>query len=157
MPRRRRSSTLPWWTGRRAGSDPPHPSRLPGRCAGIHRADLTRCTPAPGAQRTRPARHRTPRTTRIGDMATAVEPQAAPQRRSAEPRPALLQKERIPVVIVEEHDDFARIMAQRIADIIRDKAARGERAVLGLPTGSTPVEIYRELMRMHREEGLDFS
>ena len=29
--------------------------------------------------------------------------------------------------------------------------------MLGLPTGSTPVGIYRELIRMHREEGLDFS
>jgi glucosamine-6-phosphate deaminase len=29
--------------------------------------------------------------------------------------------------------------------------------VLGLPTGSTPVGVYRELVRMHREEGLDFS
>ena len=34
---------------------------------------------------------------------------------------------------------------------------RGERAVLGLATGSTPIGIYRELIRMHREEGLDFS
>jgi len=29
--------------------------------------------------------------------------------------------------------------------------------VLGLPTGSTPVGLYRELIRLHREAGLDFS
>jgi glucosamine-6-phosphate deaminase len=29
--------------------------------------------------------------------------------------------------------------------------------VLGLATGSTPVRLYRELARMHREDGLDFS
>jgi glucosamine-6-phosphate deaminase len=29
--------------------------------------------------------------------------------------------------------------------------------VLGLATGSTPIGIYRELIRKHREEGLDFS
>jgi glucosamine-6-phosphate deaminase len=29
--------------------------------------------------------------------------------------------------------------------------------VLGLPTGSTPIGVYRELIRLHREEGLDFS
>ena len=33
----------------------------------------------------------------------------------------------------------------------------GQKAVLGLPTGSTPLGIYRELIRLHREEGLDFS
>src|SRR3712207_5145135 len=85
-------------------------------------------------------------------MATRVE-----QFRGAEPRPAALQKERLPVVIVDEYDEIARMVAERIADLIRDKASRGEPAVLGLATGSTPVGIYRELIRLHREEGLDFS
>jgi glucosamine-6-phosphate deaminase len=66
-------------------------------------------------------------------------------------------REKIPVVIVEEHDEFARIIASRVAEIIRDKTARGETPVLGLATGSTPIEVYRELIRMHREERLDFS
>ncbi len=66
-------------------------------------------------------------------------------------------REKIRVVIVDEHTEFARIIAQRIADLIRDRAAHGQRAVLGLATGSTPIEIYRELIRMHQEEGLDFS
>jgi glucosamine-6-phosphate deaminase len=30
-------------------------------------------------------------------------------------------------------------------------------AVLGLATGSTPLGLYKELIRMHKEEGLDFS
>ena len=67
------------------------------------------------------------------------------------------KREKVPVVIVEKHEDFARIIAARIADIIRSKTARGETPVLGLATGSTPIEVYRELIRMHREEGLDFS
>ncbi|MGH7446861.1 MAG: glucosamine-6-phosphate deaminase [Longimicrobiales bacterium] len=67
------------------------------------------------------------------------------------------RREKVPVVVVEHHDDFARIIAQRVAEIIREKTARGERPVLGLATGSTPIEVYRELIRMHREEGLDFS
>src|SRR6185295_6967954 len=33
----------------------------------------------------------------------------------------------------------------------------GERPVLGLATGSTPIGVYRELIRMHREEGLSFA
>src|SRR5690606_13798078 len=65
--------------------------------------------------------------------------------------------ERVPVVIVEEHEDIARLIADRIATLIRTKRAAGEYAVLGLATGSTPIRIYRELIRLHREEGLDFS
>ncbi|HEX6069446.1 MAG TPA: glucosamine-6-phosphate deaminase [Longimicrobiaceae bacterium] len=67
------------------------------------------------------------------------------------------RQERIPVVIVEEYDEIARLIARRIADLIRERASRGEKAVLGLATGSTPIGVYRELIRMHREEGLDFS
>src|SRR5262249_13441981 len=38
-----------------------------------------------------------------------------------------------------------------------ERQSQGQRAVLGLPTGSTPVGVYRELARLHRDEGLDFS
>src|SRR5688500_6993604 len=65
-------------------------------------------------------------------------------------------RERVPVVIVE-YDAIAAKLAGRIGEIIRERRAAGSRAVLGLATGSTPIGIYRELIRMHREEGLDFS
>ena len=65
-------------------------------------------------------------------------------------------KERVPVVIVP-YEEIARLLATRIAEVIRAKREAGGRAVLGLATGSTPIGIYRELIRMHREEGLDFS
>jgi glucosamine-6-phosphate deaminase len=64
--------------------------------------------------------------------------------------------ERISTVIVEDHDDLGRLVARRIADLIRAKASAGTPAVLGLATGSTPIGVYRELIRMHREEGLSF-
>lgn len=64
--------------------------------------------------------------------------------------------ERVPVVIVDEHDDIARLIAHRIATLIRTRSAGGEKAVLGLATGSTPIGVYRELIRMHKEEGLSF-
>ncbi|QOJ14594.1 MAG: glucosamine-6-phosphate deaminase [Planctomycetia bacterium] len=48
-------------------------------------------------------------------------------------------------------------VAQEIAALIREKAARGERCVLGLATGSTPQGVYDELVRMHRDEGLSFA
>jgi glucosamine-6-phosphate deaminase len=65
-------------------------------------------------------------------------------------------KERVPVVIVE-YDEIARTIAKRIAAIIKERRREGRHAVLGLATGSTPIGIYRELIKMHREEGLDFS
>ncbi len=65
-------------------------------------------------------------------------------------------KERIDVRILEDHGAIAREVAGRIADLVRVRATEGETAILGLATGSTPVGIYRELIRLHRDEGLDF-
>lgn len=68
-----------------------------------------------------------------------------------------MHEERIPVVIIEDYDRIAEVVADRIATLVRTRAAAGERAVLGLATGSTPLGVYRELIRLHREEGLDLS
>ena len=73
------------------------------------------------------------------------------------PTTRLLSRERIRTVVVDDHEDIARLVASRIATLVREKAAAGERAVLGLATGSTPIGVYRELIRMHREEGLSFA
>jgi glucosamine-6-phosphate deaminase len=64
--------------------------------------------------------------------------------------------ERIPTLIFEDHDALATAVAARMAKVIRSKQEAGERTVLGLATGSTPVGVYRELIRRHREEGLSF-
>ena len=65
--------------------------------------------------------------------------------------------EKVPVVITEEYDEIAKLIAWRIAKLIQEKNADSKPAVLGLATGSTPIGVYRELIRMHREEGLDFT
>jgi len=65
--------------------------------------------------------------------------------------------ERIPVVVTTSHDEVATRIARRMAEIIRARSEEGRAAVLGLATGSTPIGVYRELIRMHREEGLDWS
>jgi glucosamine-6-phosphate deaminase len=65
-------------------------------------------------------------------------------------------RERVPLVVVE-YDEIARTIARRIAEIVEQRRREGGHAVLGLATGSTPIGIYRELIKMHREEGLDFS
>ncbi len=67
------------------------------------------------------------------------------------------RRERIPVRIMPDHDSLAAEVAGRIAVLIRERGREGRQAVLGLATGSTPVGVYRELIRLHREEGLSFS
>lgn len=57
------------------------------------------------------------------------------------------------IIICETPEQAARRVAQIIAEAIHENP----RVVLGLATGSTPVATYRELVRMHRGEGLDFS
>jgi len=67
------------------------------------------------------------------------------------------QRERLRTVVVPDHDDLAALLADRIVEVIRrDTAAKG-RCVLGLATGSTPLGIYRELIRRHRAGEVDFS
>jgi glucosamine-6-phosphate deaminase len=65
-------------------------------------------------------------------------------------------RERIPTFVLDEHEDIAHVVASRIAALIREHEASGRPTVLGLATGSTPIGVYRELIRMHREEGLSF-
>lgn len=57
------------------------------------------------------------------------------------------------VIIVDHPDDAAPIVADAYSHLLARKPA----AVLGLATGSTPLGVYRELIRRHREEGLSFA
>lgn len=65
--------------------------------------------------------------------------------------------ERIRTIVVDEHEELARLIASRIAILIRERRAANQSVVLGLATGSTPIGVYRELIRMHRDEGLSFT
>lgn len=64
--------------------------------------------------------------------------------------------EKVPVSIYENPTIAVKAVAKEIADLIRAKAAKEETCVLGLATGSSPIKLYAELVRMHREEGLSF-
>jgi glucosamine-6-phosphate deaminase len=64
--------------------------------------------------------------------------------------------EKIPVKIFPSSVKGSHFVAQEIAALIREKAAKKETCVLGMATGGTPIELYAELVRMHREEGLSF-
>ncbi|MBF9224230.1 glucosamine-6-phosphate deaminase [Hymenobacter ruricola] len=64
--------------------------------------------------------------------------------------------EKLPVTIFESSAEGAIRVAHEIAGLIRSKQQQGELAVLGLATGSSPIGVYKELIRLHREEGLSF-
>lgn len=75
------------------------------------------------------------------------------------PRLNLLEEtryEKLPVRVYTDEKAAARVIAQRIATVIKNKQSNGLPAVLGLATGNSPVEVYRELVRLHREEDLSF-
>jgi glucosamine-6-phosphate deaminase len=67
------------------------------------------------------------------------------------------QLERIRTSIYPKAADACTDLAREISDLIRARVQEGKPAVLGLATGSTPVPLYRELIRLHREEGLSFA
>eukprot|EP01031_Cornospumella_fuschlensis_P017112 gene17112-20931_t len=57
-------------------------------------------------------------------------------------------------VLIRDAAETGCVLGARImAGVVRSKPE----AVLGLATGRTPLRLYRELIRLHREEGLDFS
>ena len=65
--------------------------------------------------------------------------------------------EKIHNVIFENSNDASITVALEIAELIKNKAKENKNCVLGLATGSSPIKVYEELVRMHQEEGLSFS
>ncbi|MEZ4917611.1 MAG: glucosamine-6-phosphate deaminase [Saprospiraceae bacterium] len=64
--------------------------------------------------------------------------------------------EKLPVRIWPDSVEASAHVARSIALAIRQKQQEGEPIVLGLATGSSPINVYKELVRMHREENLSF-
>ena len=69
----------------------------------------------------------------------------------------LLRRERIPTQVYAEAEAASAAVAREIAALVRQRAAEGKPCVLGLATGSTPIDVYAELVRLHRSEGLSFA
>jgi glucosamine-6-phosphate deaminase len=57
------------------------------------------------------------------------------------------------IIITQTYQEMSRQAARMVAKVLNSKP----NSVLGLATGSTPLALYQELVRMHKEEGLDFS
>jgi glucosamine-6-phosphate deaminase len=66
------------------------------------------------------------------------------------------QFERIPTHICRDSEEAAFTVAGEIAALIHERAKAGRNVVLGLATGSTPLPVYRELVRLHKDGGLSF-
>src|SRR5437773_309706 len=64
---------------------------------------------------------------------------------------------KIPTLVFPSSAEASRHLALMIESLIRQNNSAGRATVLGLPTGSTPVGLYRELIRLHNEAGLDLS
>lgn len=64
--------------------------------------------------------------------------------------------EKLPVHIFSDSTDASVLVAKQVAELIKQKQAEGKNCVLGLAAGSTPIQVYEELVRQHQQEGLSF-
>ena len=64
--------------------------------------------------------------------------------------------EKVPVKIYKNPTEGSNALAAQIAKLIREKQAQNLPCVLGMATGATPILLYKELVRLHKEEGLSF-
>ncbi|MCY1634572.1 glucosamine-6-phosphate deaminase [Marinifilum sp. D737] len=64
--------------------------------------------------------------------------------------------EKMPADIFATAEKGAKWVAHEIANLIKEKAENNDPCVLGLATGATPLGVYFELVRLHKEEGLSF-
>lgn len=85
-------------------------------------------------------------------MATDVKT-ASPSTRSRQ----YLRHTKAPTLLFANASEVDKHVTLLIEGLIRQNNSAGLPTVLGLPTGSTPIGVYRELIRLHKEEDLDFS
>ncbi|HRZ96348.1 MAG TPA: hypothetical protein P5084_02235, partial [Paludibacter sp.] len=65
--------------------------------------------------------------------------------------------EKLRTNIYADASEGAIAIAQQVAELIRNKEKEGKACVLGLSGGFSPLGVYDELVRMHREEDLSFA
>ena len=68
----------------------------------------------------------------------------------------LTSHERIPTLLFNTAIEGSLYVANSIAELIESRNKESKPTVLGLATGSTPTQVYDELVRKHKEEGLSF-
>ena len=68
----------------------------------------------------------------------------------------LTSHERIPTLLFNIAIEGSLYVANSIAELIESRNKESKPTVLGLATGSTPTQVYDELVRKHKKEGLSF-
>ena len=68
----------------------------------------------------------------------------------------LARYEKLPVAIYEETGRAAVKIANDISKEIQKKEKEGKLFIFGISGGASPVPVYEELVRLHKEEGLSF-
>ncbi|MBT8044824.1 MAG: glucosamine-6-phosphate deaminase [Verrucomicrobiae bacterium] len=63
---------------------------------------------------------------------------------------------KVPVSVFDTPESAAKQLAAETVNLIQDNSANGKPTVLGLATGATPIGYYRELIRLHHEDGVSF-
>lgn len=64
--------------------------------------------------------------------------------------------EKVPVKVYKNPTEGSNAVARQIAELIKEKQKQNLPCVLGMATGATPILLYKELVRLHKEEGLSF-
>ena len=64
--------------------------------------------------------------------------------------------EKIHNVIFDNSTIASLVVAKEISDLIKSKQEKNQKCIIGLATGSSPIAVYNELIRMHKEEKLSF-
>ena len=67
-----------------------------------------------------------------------------------------LKKSKLPTRIFNNSQTASKWAAEEISILIKQKQKQNKKCVLGLATGSSPKEIYKQLIKLHKEEGLSF-
>ena len=57
------------------------------------------------------------------------------------------------IVLCKDYDEVSRVMAEKVADLIREKPD----LVFCLPAGNSPIGMYKYLVKMYREGEVDYS
>ncbi|MEA4867907.1 MAG: glucosamine-6-phosphate deaminase [Rikenellaceae bacterium] len=65
--------------------------------------------------------------------------------------------EKIPVDIFDDADVAGKLVAGKIASIINEKNQNGKPAVIGLSASSTAIQVYEELVNLHKNKKLSFA
>ena len=64
--------------------------------------------------------------------------------------------EKLHTVTFDDSKIGSNLIAKEICDLVRSKQEKGKKCVLGFATGSSPILIYKEIIRIHKEESLSF-